>query len=141
VPPRIEASGPEGETLVIPRGAKTRSPLARREAEVLREVMRYLSTRRDIFWWRANTGGATLKGRYVRFGILGCADIIGCYRGCFVAIECKGSTGKLSLEQESFRDEVWKHHGHWILASSVEDVVNGVKEIEWWSTMFKPRDD
>jgi hypothetical protein len=131
VPPRIEASGPEGETLVI----------ARREAEVLREVMRYLSNRPDIFWWRANTGAAQLKGRHVRFGILGCADIIGCYRGRFVAIECKSTTGRISREQESFRDEVLKHHGQWILARSVEDVVNGVKEIEWWSTLFKPRDD
>jgi len=103
-----------------------------RESEIQKAVCEYL-TLRGIFHWRANTGGAKYAGKsgkeyHVRFGFPGVADIIGIhedrkgYRGRFLAIECKRPKGKLTLDQQAFRDAVKANGGLWILAHSVADV-------------------
>ncbi len=74
----------------------------RLERDVLRACLDYLKAR-NIFAWRVNTGAMRRGKRYVRFGFPGVSDIIGILPGGrFLAVECKSSTGKLSLDQDAF---------------------------------------
>ena len=95
----------------------------RSEAEVLKACLEYLKLR-GHFVWRQNTGQATTSGRRIRFGIPGCADIIGItrYSGKFLAVECKSLTGRQSIEQIAFERECKSSGGIYILARSIEDL-------------------
>jgi hypothetical protein len=52
----------------------------------------------------------------------GISDILGCYRGRFVAIEVKRPGGKVSPLQQRFLEDVEKAGGYAIVAESVGDV-------------------
>lgn len=60
--------------------------------------------------------------RYMPIGLKGKSDILGIYKGKFLAIEVKRPSGRLSLDQELFLEEVKKHGGIAIIARSVEDL-------------------
>jgi hypothetical protein len=49
--------------------------------------------------------------------------------GVLVGIEVKGAKGKLSVEQEAWRDKIEGAGGVWILARSIDDVVAGLKVV------------
>lgn len=116
------------------------------EADLQRQILEWLQLKR-VFAWRSNTGAmvAESKGkrRFVRFGMPGMADIMGMWmRSTFyqckcgetahfkhaipLAIEVKSAKGKLSLAQESFRDAVKLNGGLYILARSLDDVINAM---------------
>jgi hypothetical protein len=73
---------------------------------------------------RVNTGAAMVKGRLVRFGVPGTADIMGIIAptGRMLAIEVKSGTGKQRPEQERFQRVVTAFGGLYILARSLQDV-------------------
>jgi hypothetical protein len=73
---------------------------------------------------RVNTGAAWMKGRYVRFGVPGTADICGVIAptGRFLAIEVKSVTGKQREAQLTFQRVVEAMGGLYVLARSVSDV-------------------
>jgi hypothetical protein len=72
---------------------------------------------------RMNTGAAKLKGFFVRFGFVGCSDILGQLKdGRLLAIECKAADGKLSPEQRDFLDQVRRNRGVAGTARSIQDV-------------------
>lgn len=85
--------------------------------------------------WRSNTGVAMLRGaggamRPVSFGQPGQSDIDGILRGGRrLSIECKraDSRGKLSPQQEAFRDVMQAMGGVWIMATSIDDVAAGLE--------------
>ena len=65
------------------------------------------------------------RGHYLRYGLgTGSADLIGWYKGRFLAVECKIGTGKLTPEQENFLDQVNLAGGIGICARCVQDVVD-----------------
>jgi hypothetical protein len=108
----------------VPEAVRT---VARPEREIQREILRYFVGRPDVLIWRNNTGfGYTTAGSPVRFGLVGSADLIGCYAGRFLAIETKAPGGRLTKEQAAFRDAVQRTGGVWILARSVDDVAREV---------------
>ena len=101
---------------------KAKAAVKIREADVLRSCLEYLRLR-GHFVWRENTGQATAGGRRIRFGILGCADIIGIAKnGKFIAVECKSSTGRQSEEQKKFEHDCVSNGGLYVLARSVDDL-------------------
>lgn len=57
---------------------------------------------------------------------LGVSDILGIYKGKFLAIELKAPKGKPSLAQVDFLDRVRSEGGIAILAYSLEDVIKGL---------------
>ena len=98
-----------------------------KESDLLRLVMDYLAARK-VFHFRNNSGALkTEKGYYVRFGCQGSPDIICCIDGQFVGIELKGDKGKQSPEQKVFQDHLDMAGGKYILAKSLEDIINGIK--------------
>ena len=63
---------------------------------------------------------------------VGSADLVGCYRGRFVAIECKAPDGRVSEAQECWGRAVTRVGGLYLLAragtDSVQDVVARVTQ-------------
>ena len=57
---------------------------------------------------------------YMKAGI---PDIISCYKGLFIGIECKIGKNKMSKLQEEHRDQIIAAGGIHILAYKLEDVV------------------
>ena len=56
---------------------------------------------------------------YMKAGI---PDIISCYKGRFIGIECKVGKNKMSKVQEEHRDQILEAGGIHILAYKLEDV-------------------
>lgn len=134
----------------------------RRESEVSAAIQAYLSTRTDLFWWRANTqAGVARSGQYMRSGVKGQADIQGVQPrlhnvlvvrndqrapatwiyGQFFAIEVKREKGgKLSEDQRRWGENVANHGGIYIVARSVRDVAEALgPELAKVDKVTKPR--
>ena len=60
----------------------------------------------------------------------GIPDIISCYKGLFLGIECKVGKNKMSKVQEEHRDEILAAGGIHILAYNLEDVKKIIKKID-----------
>lgn len=63
-------------------------------------------------------------------GEKGISDIIGCFKGRFLAIEIKTENGKVSEYQQRFIDNVNEAGGLAFVARSIEDVIEhlGIKD-------------
>ena len=46
------------------------------------------------------------------FGRAGVPDIVGCYRGVFIAVECKAGNGKTTALQDAEIEKIQKAKGH-----------------------------
>lgn len=94
------------------------------EAQIQFEILKAYGAHPRLRVWRQNTGAAMVKGRMVRFGVPGCADILGVISpsGRFLAIECKKATGRQSEDQKRFERMVTSMGGLYVLARSVADV-------------------
>lgn len=75
--------------------------------------------------WRNNIGVAEMRGYKVRFGVggPGGADLIGCYRGRFVAVEIKTPTGRQSPDQKTFQQLVESKGGTYVILRSVDEAL------------------
>ncbi len=94
------------------------------ELQIQKEIMEYLSTLDGLFW-RNNTTGMfdPITKRYrANSSINGVSDILGIYRGIFVAIEVKTTKGRLSANQQEFLNQVALNRGLSFVARSVDDV-------------------
>lgn len=96
---------------------------AEREAPILAAVLEYLERHPKVAWVkRMNTGVASLKGFRVRFGFVGCSDILGQLKdGRFLAVETKAPAGRLSVDQSQFLDLVKRYRGVAGVARSIDD--------------------
>ena len=102
------------------------------ENEVQKACLEYLHLK-GIFCWRQNNQGRYLPkaGRWIpTAGMKGVADIIGIYRGRFLAVECKAPGGKQSHEQMQFEISVTMNNGYYFLVSSIGGFKNSLDAIE-----------
>lgn len=74
--------------------------------------------------WDAKEGTFRRPSKYFKRGT---ADILGIFRNRFLAIEVKSKTGKLSIHQKIFLQQVKDNGGIAIVARSVDDVIDGLK--------------
>lgn len=93
------------------------------------------------FAWRQNTGaGRMASGRFMRFGEPGAADVIGILRrtqrspgdvdlGVFIAVECKGPNTPQSPAQKAWQREIEKRDGVYVLARTLKDLEDRLKEL------------
>lgn len=129
-----------------PAPARPKFPPKLRELEVPEKatqaaILRYLPLR-HVFAWRQNQGamrmpneptpyGARRRDRFVKFaGVDGISDIIGIYKGRFLAIEVKRIGNKPTDDQRAFLERVDKEGGIAIVAYSVDDVVSALDEVD-----------
>lgn len=86
----------------------------------------------DVVLFRNNIGHATMRhGARVTFGVggPGGADLIGMFRGRFVAVEIKTATGRQSPEQRKFEALVKARGGVYVILRSVEDALAWVADM------------
>lgn len=94
------------------------------EHEIQKQIIDYLLLR-GVVLLRINSisrGHTRAVTRCGQGNANGCADLIGSYKGRFLAVEVKKWGGKPTPEQTSFLDEIRASGGIAILAYSVEDV-------------------
>jgi hypothetical protein len=110
--------------------------MSKSESTIRNEIMLALGARRNILVHRINVGKARAfddPSRVVDFGPPpGTADIICCIDGKFVAIEVKTTIGRQRPEQKNYEAAVGNRNGIYILARSVEDVVNALTNLGLW---------
>ncbi len=100
------------------------------ESAVLDAVLKALRLHRKVAWvQRINSG--MLKdatGRPVRFGFVGCADVIGqTVTGRFLAVEAKRVGRYPTPDQAAFLERVVRHGGVAFVARSVDDVMRAME--------------
>jgi len=82
----------------------------------------------------ARTQAGKLKGGRIHLAPAGWPDVTACVRGRFVGIECKRPAGKAHragkthAAQDKMAAQVRRDGGIWILAHSVEDVAEILRE-------------
>ncbi len=94
------------------------------EMAILREILVAVTALPDSLFWRSGSGvGRTATGNILRANVPGCADLTGCYRGRFVAIEVKTPNGRQSRPQRLFQAAVVRAGGIYVIATSPADVM------------------
>lgn len=100
------------------------------EHQIQNEILAEFGARNDMRIWRQNTGAALTKNGMVRFGVPGQADITGLLipSGRRIEIEVKDAKGRQRESQKNFQAMIEKSGGIYILARSVEDVWEELKD-------------
>ena len=97
------------------------------ESQIQDAVRLALGRDPDVVLFRNNIGALQnpRTGRYTRFGVggPGGADLIGMFRGRFLAIEVKTPTGRQTDEQRRFQDLIIARGGIYLLVRSADDAV------------------
>ena len=94
------------------------------EMAIMREILVAVTALPDSLFWRSGSGvGRTIDGNFLRANVKGCADLTGCWRGRFVAIEVKTPTGFQSRPQRLFQAAVERAGGIYVIARSPADVL------------------
>lgn len=94
-----------------------------KEAQLQDRIRLALGAVDGLVLWRNTCGVAQRNGHTIRFGVgnPGGADLIGCYRGRFVAVEIKTPTGRQTPEQVTFQNLITAKGGIYVVLRSVED--------------------
>lgn len=87
-----------------------------KESHLVRQILDYTKYRHLLFC-RNQSGAVRTQNKYgqqhmMRLGIPGSPDLIGCYKGKYIGVECKVGDNKPTELQESF--------GQWILDNDGE---------------------
>lgn len=95
-----------------------------RESDIM-QLVRLEASKLGAIVWRNNQGAyKDEKGYYIKYGVCnpGGSDLIGIYKGRFLALECKVPGKNATLEQQLFIDVVNKNGGIAGVVRCVEDV-------------------
>ena len=93
-----------------------------REGSLVKACLGLLAGRK-VFCWRNNTGAFYADKRFVRFGLLGSADIFAVVKGQLWAIECKVGKNPLAPAQHAFGEELTRAGGHYIVVRDSVDTL------------------
>lgn len=98
------------------------------EAAALCEVLKALRAHPAVSWCeRMNSGAARVGGRFVRFGFVGCPDVLGMLRdGRLLGVEVKAPKGKLRPEQAIFLERINDAGGVGFVARDCRDVMQAL---------------
>jgi hypothetical protein len=78
-------------------------------------------------FYRRNVGGMKIGDRFVKFGVKGQADIAGCVEGRMVEVEMKRPCEKQTQDQRHWQQAVERCGGIYVLATSAQEAVDGVR--------------
>lgn len=92
------------------------------ESQLMDRVRLVLGADPAAVFWRNNTGVAETRGYTIRYGLgNGSADLIGLFRGRFVAVEVKTPAGRQSEDQKRWQSLVESKHGIYAIVRSEDD--------------------
>lgn len=94
------------------------------EREILHSILVAWGAHPRLRIARVNTGAAMIRGRLVRFGVPGTADVVGLIAptGRMLMIECKTATGRQRDAQIAMQRTVTRFGGLYVVARSLADV-------------------
>ena len=100
----------------------------RPEAAALSEVLQALRAHPAVSWCeRMNSGAARVGGRFIRFGFIGCPDVLGMLRdGRLLGVEVKAPKGRLRPEQAIFLERINDAGGVGFVARDCLDVLQAL---------------
>ncbi len=102
------------------------------EISIQRAILDYLSLRK-IFHIRINSGAfKTERGGFYRMAVKGCADILICSKGRFIAAEVKRPGGRLSEAQIAFKEELEAASGVYLVVTSLDEMIG---ELQYYSVV------
>ena len=83
------------------------------ESDIVKAIMKYLRTVPGCFCWKEHGG---------MYGTAGIPDLIVCYKGRFIGLECKvGKNTATALQQQTIR-QILKAGGYAVVVKSVGEV-------------------
>ena len=93
------------------------------------EVLKTLRAHPGVAWVeRQNSGAVRVGGRFVRFGWVGCPDVLGQLNdGRLLGVEVKSRAGRLRPEQAVFLDRIRCAGGVAFVARDCRDVFDNLK--------------
>ena len=91
-----------------------------KESTIIEKIKKYLSNIPNLFFWKEHGG---------QFGTAGIPDIIVCYKGKFIAFECKRPNCKPTLLQYITISKIRNAGGIVVVATSLEDVKNAIESV------------
>ena len=98
-----------------------------KESDVQKLILAFLRAH-GAFCVRVNGGAVKTEGRFIRFtDTVGCPDILCCWFGRMVGIECKRKGGKASPDQLACIDAINRAGGMAFVATSLADVERALK--------------
>lgn len=108
-----------------------------KESALQDEIRLALGRIPELVLWRNNIGVGEVRhraddrGYKIRFGVggPGGSDLIGLYRGRFVAVEIKTPTGRQSDDQRTFQTLVESKGGIYIVLRSVDDALSWARSL------------
>lgn len=110
-------------------------PPVPREGVVLRGVQMALARRHDVIVWRQNSGVSRMRNkkgpeRFVRFGVVGAADLTGIVVGSGrrLEIECKRPGEHPTENQLRYGDRIRGAGGFYLVVHSVEECLRLLDE-------------
>lgn len=110
------------------RGSGKKGKSDSMEGSLQSEILKLLTTH-SIYHWRNNTGAGFFsneKGgpqRFVRFGKVGSGDIFVLHKGVFYSLELKSPTGKPSLDQDLFIQDINENGGKGLIIRSLDQII------------------
>lgn len=110
-----------------------KSNLNTSERKLCNNIIQYLGYH-GVFCWRENAGLVQTTNKYgqshrVRLGFAGKSDILGMYKGSFLALEVKlpQTRNKVTSAQNEFLERVRLHGGIAAVVTSPEEALKVVK--------------
>lgn len=91
------------------------------ETQLVQKIKDYLKTVKDCFYWKEHGG---------QYGTAGIPDIIVCYRGRFIAFECKIGSNKPTVLQAITIRRIIKAGGYALVVRSVDEVRQVISAFE-----------
>ncbi len=84
-----------------------------KEKDIIAAIKEYLKTINNCFYWKEHGG---------QYGVAGIPDIIVCYRGRFIAFECKVGNKQPTVLQAVTIRKIIKAGGYALVVRTVEEV-------------------
>ena len=110
----VWAVGRVGQVVSI-NGAKMK------EKDLIKKISDYLKTVDNLFFWKEHGG---------QYGTAGIPDLIVCYKGRFIAFECKVGKNKPTVLQEVTIKQIMRAGGYSIVVRSVDEVKEVIQAFE-----------
>lgn len=104
------------------------------EKDIQKTILEWLSYQKQTFVWRQNSGAMYADSKTGRHGfktasVQGVSDIIGIWQGFPIAIEVKRPKEKPTDNQHAFLENFGKAGGIAIVAHSLEEVQESLKQV------------
>lgn len=92
-----------------------------KESELIKKISDYLKSVPDLFFWKEHGG---------MYGTAGIPDIIICYRGRFIGLECKVEKNKPTVLQSLTIRRILQAGGYAMIVRTVEEVKQLISAFE-----------